>query len=220
MNKKYAQEISPMPGIGNPAPEFEALTTHGKVNFPRDYKGKWTILFSHPEPRTPKCNRKTERFDHLKKQFNEVNCELVELLVDGNYTPVAWLQNIEEEIEYETMKDIKITFPSVKTISTRIAQKYGIIRTNEDNTIKAKTIFFIDPKGIIKTIIHYPTGLKRNFDNLLKLEVALQSVEKLKNDASPDWRPKDPENISRPTFGSLKECKPRYTKQDSTYWFH
>ena len=33
--------------IGQKAPDFEAITTYGKVNL-KDYKGKWLILFLHP----------------------------------------------------------------------------------------------------------------------------------------------------------------------------
>lgn len=38
--------------IGQKAPEFEAITTFGEMNF-NDYKGKWVILFSHPGDFTP-----------------------------------------------------------------------------------------------------------------------------------------------------------------------
>ena len=44
-----------MPRIGDQAPEFRAMTTHGKLNFPGDYAGKWKILFSHPADFTPVC---------------------------------------------------------------------------------------------------------------------------------------------------------------------
>ena len=44
-----------MPMIGDPAPEFRAMTTMGKVNFPQDYKGSWVVLFSHPADFTPVC---------------------------------------------------------------------------------------------------------------------------------------------------------------------
>lgn len=220
MIRNNAQEAFPMPGIGNPAPEFEALSTHGKVSFPGDYKGKWTILFSQPKPSTPRCNKKTDDFDNLKKQFSEVNCELIELLVDGNYTPVAWLQNLEEDIAYETMKDIKISSPSVKTIPTRVAQKYGITQDIENDTIKAKTIFFINPKGIIKTIIHHPTGLERNFDNLLKLELALQSAEKCENKTLQNPHNHELKNNSNFTYGSPIKDKTKHTKQDCKFWFH
>ena len=33
--------------IGEPAPEFSAVTTFGNIKL-SNYKGKWLILFSHP----------------------------------------------------------------------------------------------------------------------------------------------------------------------------
>jgi len=37
-----------IPLIGDKAPEFKAQITKGVVNFPKDYEGKWVVLFSHP----------------------------------------------------------------------------------------------------------------------------------------------------------------------------
>ena len=42
-----------MPLIGDKAPEFRAMTTQGKIEFPQDYKGSWVVLFSHPADFTP-----------------------------------------------------------------------------------------------------------------------------------------------------------------------
>lgn len=33
--------------IGQYAPEFEAISSNGKISL-SDYKGKWVVLFSHP----------------------------------------------------------------------------------------------------------------------------------------------------------------------------
>ena len=33
--------------IGQFSPEFEAISTNGKISL-NDYKGKWIVLFSHP----------------------------------------------------------------------------------------------------------------------------------------------------------------------------
>ena len=38
--------------IGQPAPNFNAITTMGNKSL-EDYKGKWVILFSHPGDFTP-----------------------------------------------------------------------------------------------------------------------------------------------------------------------
>jgi len=40
------------PGLGDPAPDFTAMTTDG-VKSISDYRGRWVILFSHPGDFTP-----------------------------------------------------------------------------------------------------------------------------------------------------------------------
>ncbi len=67
------QEIISMPRIGDPAPEFQAVTTQGNINFPADYKGSWVILFSHPADFTPVCTSEFMTFAKMEPQFNEVN---------------------------------------------------------------------------------------------------------------------------------------------------
>ena len=41
------QSLPSLPRIGDPAPQFEAVTTHGPIKL-EDYKGSWLVLFSHP----------------------------------------------------------------------------------------------------------------------------------------------------------------------------
>ena len=99
INETPQQEIYPMPRIGDPAPEFTAVTTQGEINFPIDYSGKWVILFSHPADFTPVCTSEFMTFAHMEEQFKEANCDLVGLSVDGLYSHIAWLRTIKEKID-------------------------------------------------------------------------------------------------------------------------
>ena len=82
--------IIPMPRIGDKAPEFKAVTTQGPINFPADYSGKWVILFSHPADFTPVCTSEFMTFASLESKFEDANCSLVGLSVDGLYSHIAW----------------------------------------------------------------------------------------------------------------------------------
>jgi peroxiredoxin (alkyl hydroperoxide reductase subunit C) len=206
------QEVISMPRIGDAAPEFKATTTQGEINFPKDYKGKWTILFSHPADFTPVCTSEFMTFAYMEKQFNEANCELIGLSVDGLYSHIAWLRTIKEKIEYKGMKDIEVTFPLIEDIKMDVAKKYGMIQPNEDSTKAVRAVFFIDPKGIIRSIIYYPLSLGRNFDELYRVLIALQTADEFGVATPADWRPGDDVIIS--PAGSCGMAKDRMEDKD------
>ncbi len=200
-------QITSMPRIGDPAPEFKAVTTQGEINFPADYKGDWVILFSHPADFTPVCTSEFMTFATMEDKFNEANCKLVGLSIDGLFSHIAWLRTIKEKIEYKGMKDVEVTFPLIEDISMNVAQKYGMIQPNEDSTKAVRAVFFVDPKGIIRTIIYYPLSLGRNFDELYRVLIALQTADAFGVATPADWRPGD--EVIVPPAGSCGSAKDR-----------
>ncbi|MEE4195998.1 MAG: peroxiredoxin [Bacteroidales bacterium] len=206
------EEVFSMPRIGDPAPEFKAVTTQGEINFPSDYKGKWAILFSHPADFTPVCTSEFMTFAHMEKQFNDANCDLIGLSIDGLYSHIAWLRTIKEKIEYKGMKDIEVKFPLIEDIKMEVAKKYGMVQPNEDSTKAVRAVFFIDPKGIIRTIIYYPLSLGRNFDELYRVLIALQTADEFGVATPADWRPGD--DVIVPTAGSCGTAKDRMESKD------
>jgi peroxiredoxin (alkyl hydroperoxide reductase subunit C) len=140
-----------MPRIGDNAPEFKAVTTQGDINFSADYKGSWVILFSHPADFTPVCTSEFMTFATLEKQFNEADCKLIGLSIDGLYSHIAWLRTIKEKIEYKGMKNVEVTFPLIEDITMEVAKKYGMMMPGESNTKAVRAVFVIDPQGVIRT---------------------------------------------------------------------
>lgn len=196
-----------LPRIGDSAPEFQAVTTQGPINFPADYKGSWVILFSHPADFTPVCTSEFMTFAKMEEQFAAVNCKLVGLSVDGLYSHIAWLRTIKEKIEYKGMKDVEVKFPLIEDITMDVAKKYGMIQPGESTTKAVRAVFFIDPKGIIRTIIYYPLSLGRNFDELYRVVVALQAADSFGVAMPADWRPGD--DVIVPPAGSCGVAKDR-----------
>ena len=204
---------TPMPRIGDPAPEFTAVTTQGDINFPGDYKGSWVILFSHPADFTPVCTTEFMTFASMQDEFAELNTKLVGLSVDGLYSHIAWLRTIKDKIEFNGMKDIEVTFPLVEDITMKVAEKYGMIMPGEDSTKAVRAVFVIDPKGTIRTIIYYPLSLGRNFDELLRVIKALQTADHYEIATPADWRPGEP--VIVPPAGSCGTAKDRMDGKDS-----
>lgn len=201
-----------LPRIGEPAPEFKAVTTQGDINFPADYKGNWVILFSHPADFTPVCTSEFMTFASMEGQFVKANCKLVGLSVDGLYSHIAWLRTIKEKIEYKGMKNVEVKFPLIEDITMEVAKKYGMIQPGESNTKAVRAVFVIDPKGIIRTIIYYPLSLGRNFDELYRVVLALQTADAFSVATPADWRPGDP--VIVPTAGSCGTAKERMESKD------
>lgn len=191
MDQNSHEAVTPMPRIGDKAPEFKAVTTQGEINFPSDYKGQWVILFSHPADFTPVCTSEFITFASMEEKFAEANCKLVGLSVDGLYSHIAWLRTIKEKIEYRGMKDVEVNFPLIEDITMNVAKKYGMIQPEEDTTKAVRAVFFIDPNGVIRTIIYYPLSLGRNFDELYRVLLALKTADEFGVATPADWRPGD-----------------------------
>jgi peroxiredoxin (alkyl hydroperoxide reductase subunit C) len=196
-----------MPRIADKAPAFKAVTTQGEINFPDDYTGSWVILFSHPADFTPVCTSEFMTFASLESKFEAANCKLVGLSVDGLYSHIAWLRTIKDKIEYKGMKNVEVKFPLIEDITMEVAKRYGMIQPGESSTKAVRAVFVIDPKGIIRAIIYYPLSLGRNFDELYRVVIALQTADMFSVATPADWRPGD--EVIVPTAGSCGVAKER-----------
>ena len=180
-----------MPRIGDKAPAFKAKTTQGDMDFPKQYEGQWVILFSHPADFTPVCTSEFLTFAVLEQQLAEANCKLVGLSIDGLYSHIAWLRTIQEKISYKGHKNVEVKFPLIDDISMNVAKLYGMIHPGEAATQAVRAVFFIDPKGIIRAIIYYPQSLGRNFDEIYRALIAMQTADEFGIATPADWRPGD-----------------------------
>ena len=113
-----------VPRIGEKAPAFTASTTQGPIRFPDDFKGKWVLLFSHPADFTPVCTSEIAMFSTYADEFKKLDTELLGVSVDSVSSHLAWLKEIEDNIEFKGHKDFKITFPIIADLSMEIAKKY------------------------------------------------------------------------------------------------
>lgn len=205
-------ELYVMPRIGEKAPSFKAITTQGDIHFPADYAGKWAILFSHPADFTPVCTSEFMTFASMDEEFKALNTQLVGLSVDGLYSHIAWLRTIKEKIEYKGMKNVEVTFPLIEDITMEVAKKYGMIQPGESSTKAVRAVFFIDPQGVIRTIIYYPLSMGRNFDELKRVLIGLQTADAFGVALPADWRPGD--DVIVPTAGSCGTAKARMEGQE------
>jgi len=184
-----------IPLIGEAAPAFEAVTTQGPIRFPDDYKGKWTILFSHPADFTPVCTTEFMTFATLMPQFEALNCKLIGLSIDSNFSHIAWLRTIKEKIKYRGMENVEVTFPVIADLKMEVARKYGMVHSSADDS------------HAVRAVLYYPSSMGRNFQEILRMIVALQTADKHQVATPADWQPGD--DVIVPPPGSCGTAQER-----------
>ena len=214
------EELNRLPLIGDKAPAFQALTTNGTVNFPDDYKGKWVLFFSHPSDFTPVCTTEFMTMASMKEEFRQMNVELLGLSVDSLYSHIAWIRKIEE-LEWKGMKNVKIDFPVIADLNTKVSTKYGMLQPNVSSTQAVRAVFIIDPEGIIRSIVYYPLTTGRNFAEIKRMIQALQKSDETHNSTPANWQPGDDLIISTPVTVSGAEAGMASTNEDeyALDWF-
>ena len=175
--------------IGDRAPEIDANTTMGKFNL-NDYKGKWVLFFSHPSDFTPVCTTEFMTLASMQDEFREMNVELLGLSVDSLYSHIAWVRSIED-LEWKDMKNIKVNFPVIADLNTKVATKYGMLQPNVSSTQAVRAVFVIDPEGVIRSIIYYPLTTGRNFNEIKRMIRAIQKSDQMHISTPADWQPGD-----------------------------
>jgi len=195
-----------IPLIGDIAPSFHAVTTQGEINFPKDYCGKWIILFSHPADFTPVCTTEFMTFATMMNEFKALNTVLIGLSIDSLYSHIAWLRKIQE-LAWKDMKHVEVSFPVIEDIKMEIARKYGMIHHNASTTQTVRAVFVIDPEGKIRAILYYPLTTGRNMDEIKRLVIALQKADSEHVATPANWMPGD--DVIIPTPGSCGAAKER-----------
>jgi peroxiredoxin (alkyl hydroperoxide reductase subunit C) len=109
------------------------------------------------------------------------------------------------------MKNVEVKFPLIEDIKMDVANKYGMIQS-QSTTQAVRAVFFIDPKGIIRTILYYPASLGRNFDEIKRIILGLQKADKDAVATPANWQPGDDTII--PTPGSCGVAKERMESKD------
>ncbi len=161
-----------MPRIGDQAPDFEAVTTKGKIRFSEFAKDKWVVLFSHPADFTPVCTTEMSGFAERKAEFVALNAELMGLSIDSIHAHLAWVDNVRKNT------GVYFDFPIIADIDMKVSKLYGMLQPNESETAAVRAVFFIDPSKKIRLVMYYPLNVGRNMDEILRVLEALQVSDK------------------------------------------
>jgi peroxiredoxin 2/4 len=215
------EAASHLPFIGETAPAFEADTTQGKIKFPGDYRGKWVIFFSHPADFTPVCTTEFITFASMQEEFRQLNCELVGLSIDSTFSHIAWLRTIREKVVFREHRDVEVTFPVISDLTMEVARTYGMLQPSASTTQAVRAVFLIDPESKVRAILYYPLSNGRNFQEIKRLLMAMQTTDKYGVATPADWKPG--EEVIVPPPGSCGAAKERVESKDPSIrcvdWF-
>ncbi|MCT8336125.1 peroxiredoxin [Methanoculleus sp. Afa-1] len=203
------EEVIQMPVIGEKAPEFDALTTHGRLKL-SDLKGKWVILFSHPADFTPVCTTEFMAFAAIANELKELNVQLIGLSIDSVHSHLAWVRNIKEKM------GVEIPFPIIADLDMKVAKTYGMLHPAQSSTSTIRTVFFIDDKGIMRAMLYYPMSSGRSMPEIIRLIKALQTADKHGVATPANWQPGEKVIVPAPSTpeGIEKRMKEGYECKD------
>jgi peroxiredoxin 2/4 len=190
-----------MPRIGDQAPDFEAITTTGKIKFSEFGKDKWIVMFSHPADFTPVCTTEMSGFAQHQDEFDALNTALLGLSIDSIHSHLAWVHNVREKT------GVLFEFPIIADLDMKVSKLYGMLQPNESETAAVRAVFFIDPAKKIRLIMYYPLNVGRNMDEILRALEALQTADKHKVAMPLNWRKGD--KVIVPPPKTLKEMEER-----------
>lgn len=190
--------------LGDTAPNFDAETSIGKINF-YDYLGdSWGILFSHPADFTPVCTTELGTAAKYKNEFEKRNVKMIALSVDGVESHKKWIKDIDET------QHTKVDFPIIADENRKISKLYDMIHPKADNTLTVRSVYVIAPDKTIKLMITYPASTGRNFDELLRVIDSLQLTADYKVSTPANWK-KGEDVVISPSI-SNEEAKKMFPK--------
>ena len=176
--------------INSEAPDFNAETTQGVINFHGWIGDGWAILFS--ERFHAGMHDRTRPYGGLKPEFDKRNCKIIGLSVDpvGNHS--RWAKDIEETQGHA------VNYPMIGDPQLEIAKLYDMLPAEAGDTAEGRTaadnapvraVFLIGPDKKIKAMLTYPMTTGRNFDEVLRLLDSCQLTAKHTVATPVNWQP-------------------------------
>ncbi|MTB51656.1 peroxiredoxin [Lewinella sp. W8] len=157
--------------LGEVAPDFNAQTTEGNINFHQWAGDKWVILYSHPSDYTPVCTTELGMTAKLKEEFERRNAKAIALSVDDLDSHMGWIKDIEET------QEVKMNFPIIADEDKKVAIAYDMLHPEADAKFTVRSVYIIDPQKKIRLTLTYPPSTGRNFHEILRVIDSLQLTD-------------------------------------------
>ncbi|CAL1698857.1 unnamed protein product [Somion occarium] len=182
--------------LGSTAPDFEADTTEGPIKFHEWIGNSWVMLFSHPGDFTPVCTTELADISHRLPQFVSRNVKIIGISTDNVQSHHEWIEDIIE-IGNKTAPTC-VEYPIIADPERNISRLYEMLDEQDETNVDGeglpytiRTVFIIDPRKKIRTMLHYPASVGRDFDEVVRIIDALQLSEQHKVMTPCNWRKGD-----------------------------
>lgn len=169
--------------LGDTAPNFQALTTLGEIDFYQYLGNSWGILLSHPADYTPVCTTEIGRTAQLHQEFQKRNVKVLVVSVDSVEDHYGWIADINE------IKNTEVDFPLIADNKRAVSELYDMMHPNASATATVRSVFIIGPDKKIRLTLTYPAAIGRNFSEILRVVDALQLSEEHHVSTPADWKP-------------------------------
>ena len=190
--------------LGDTAPDFDAESSLGKLNFYEYLGDSWGILFSHPADYTPVCTTELGKTSELKPEFDKRNTKVIALSVDGIDNHKGWILDINET------QNTEVDFPIIADQDKKVSELYDFIHPNASATLTVRSLLIVDPNKKIRLIITYPASTGRNFTEILRVLDSLQLVDGYGVATPVDWQ--DGDDVIIPPAVSQEDAEKKFTK--------
>ncbi|MBL3549260.1 MULTISPECIES: peroxiredoxin [Chryseobacterium] len=190
--------------LGDTAPNFQAVSSLGDINF-YDYLGdSWGILFSHPADYTPVCTTELGYTSKLQAEFAERGTKVIALSVDEVEDHQNWIKDINET------QDTHVAFPIIADKDKKVSELYDFIHPNASATATVRSLLIIDPAKKVRLIITYPASTGRNFNEILRVLDSLQLTDTHHVATPVNWEYGD--DVIIPPAISTEEAREKFPK--------
>ena len=190
--------------LGDTAPNFDAESSMGTINFYEYLGNSWGILFSHPADYTPVCTTELGKTSQLKPEFDKRNTKVLALSVDGIDNHKGWISDINET------QNTEVEFPIIADEDKKVSELYDFIHPNASVSLTVRSLLIIDPNKKVRLIITYPASTGRNFTEILRVLDSLQLVDNYGVATPVDWKYGD--DVIIPPAVSQEDAEKKFTK--------
>ncbi|KIW55506.1 hypothetical protein PV05_04244 [Exophiala xenobiotica] len=203
--------------LGVTAPNFQAKTTHGDMDFHKYIDGSWAILFSHPADFTPVCTTELGAFAQMRNEFEKRGVKMIGLSANDLSSHDAWIKDIND------ISNTSLQFPIIADADREVAFLYDMVDQQDLSNIDQKgiaftirAVFIIDPQKKIRLVMLYPASVGRNSAEVLRVIDSLQTGDKKGVTTPIDWQPGDdvivPPSVTtedaKKKFSDVREVRP------------